>query len=83
MQLPVNVLTCVEPGGPMQKSGFEPGMLVTTFDDQQISSVSDIDNLVKAHSPGDSILVNYVDVPNSAPMQPMIKSKWVTMGSRP
>ncbi|AKM08654.1 PDZ domain-containing protein [Pelagerythrobacter marensis] len=79
----VTTLTCVDPNGPLQKAGFQPGMWVIDFDGKQVANSSDIDNLLANYEPGDHINVRYIDVPNSNPMQTAVASQWVTLGKRP
>ncbi len=79
----VTVLSCVEPTGPLQRAGFQPGMLVIDFDGVAVTSVGDIDDLLASREPGDSILVRYIDIPASNAQQTAVASKWVTLGRRP
>jgi S1-C subfamily serine protease len=48
-------------GGPAASAGLQAGDVITAIDGQSVSSASDIQPIVLAHKPGDTVTVTYTD----------------------
>jgi S1-C subfamily serine protease len=51
----------VVPGGPAAAAGLVPGDLITAAAGKPVTSPSDIQSVVLAHKPGDTVTVTYID----------------------
>lgn len=56
--LPVDrgvLVVSVVPGGPAEQAGLMPGDIIVRFDGQEIARVSDLDQALRRHQPGDRV----------------------------
>ncbi|MCA9727680.1 MAG: M20/M25/M40 family metallo-hydrolase [Candidatus Eisenbacteria bacterium] len=51
------LLTGVMPGSPAEKAGLQKGDVVVSLDETPIDNLADLSNVLKAHQPGDEVLV--------------------------
>jgi predicted metalloprotease with PDZ domain len=68
-------ITSVVAGGPAEKAGLQVGDLITGINDQQVTLMNDLSQLIRQYKPGDTVTVQLLRNGNQ-------QSAQVTLGSR-
>jgi S1-C subfamily serine protease len=67
----------VVPGGPAEAAGLVPGDVITAIGGTAVTGPNDIQSVVLAHKPGDSVTITYTDTSGAT------QTAGVTLGSGP
>jgi S1-C subfamily serine protease len=65
------------PGGPADKAGIDPGVVIVRFDGEDVTDSDGLGDLILAHDPGDEVDVEVVEQDGSR------RTVTVALGVRP